>query len=255
MSTTSRKLLRYWTQSHTTRTRDRSTGNLGERVDHRAERGGHIHGFAAAELAGRAEINQHGQFPHSLPCRWLPLSLATERSGRGPTPARSRILRDAPLVAEGHHVRARDPGDLGEPLDDLDADLHALIGDPVAGTPRSRRTMASGTWMPGTLVLMYSRRAQRPHRAHARDDPTRTVDAQIADIGHEPLEDVEVEDELGLCELGSGRNLLGQPAGPEADRGGERVLHRADQPVRRGSTRRPDSSRPWSRIVLAVHTS
>src|SRR6476469_1727274 len=129
MSTTSRKLLRYWTQSHTTRTRDRSTESS-----------------ASASTTGpSAAVTSTGLLPRSLPVGRKSTSTASPltrcpvvgcpvvsyravRAGADAGPLEN--LRDAPLVVEGHHMRPRDPGDLGEPLDDLDADLHALIGDP-----------------------------------------------------------------------------------------------------------------------------
>jgi hypothetical protein len=111
---------------------------LGERIDHQAERGDHVHGFGVAELAGGAKINQHVH------------------------PRLSSVsgLRNISLVAEGHHVRADDTGDLGEPLDDLDADPHALIGHPLRRHAAQPANHGIGHVDPGHLGADVLQRAQ-----------------------------------------------------------------------------------------------
>ena len=60
-----------------------------------------------------------------------------------------------------------------------------------------------------------------------------SVQPQVADLRHPPGEGRDVEHELGLHELRARRDLLAQPVGPELHRRGERVLHRAQEAVRR----------------------
>ena len=56
---------------------------------------------------------------------------------------------------------------------------------------------------------------------------------EVADLRHPLAERRDVEHELGLHELRAGLDLLAQPPGPEIHRRGERVLHGAQETVRR----------------------
>ena len=124
-----------------------------------------------------------------------------------------------------------------------------------AGTPRSRRPISSGIHRPGTLPCMYSsarseRTGPTPARIlQRRSSPrSRTSAIQRANAGTSKTNCVCANSAPAVTFLPSlaARKPAGGANGfstaPMSQRGG-------------GSSVRPDSSRPSSRMVRAVHTS
>ena len=84
--------------------------------------------------------------------------------------------------------------------------------------------------------------------AHAGQDGAPLIESEVADLRHPPAERRDIEDELGLDELRAGGDLLAEPLGADGGRLGERVLHRAEETVRR----RIDHA-PGQQGVLVAH--
>ena len=129
-----------------------------------------------------------------------------------------------------HPGHARDPGQLP---DGLGRDRDALGGGPVGRDRAQPAVDVVGHVHAGYLVAHEVQGPPGPDRADAGQDGAPLGQAQVADLPHPPGEGRDVEHELGLHELGAGRDLLAQPFGPEGGRRGERVLHRAEEAFRR----------------------
>jgi hypothetical protein len=124
-------------------------------------------------------------------------------------------------------------GDLGQPPDGLGRELDALGGGPVGRYVFEPAVDLIRYVHAGHLVAHEVQGPPGPDRADAGQDGAALGQAQVADLRHPLGEGRDVEDELGLHELGTGRDLLAQPLGPEPGRRGERVLHRAQEALRR----------------------
>ena len=142
-------------------------------------------------------------------------------------------LRDGLLVPGHQQVHPGHAGDLGHLLDDLGRELDAL-GRLFCGrhVPQPLEYVV-GHFDPGHVALHVVQGLDRADRADPGQDRAVLGQAQVADLRHPPGEGRDVEHELGLHELRAGRDLLAQPVGPELHRRGERVLHRAQEAVRR----------------------
>src|SRR5208282_3631559 len=81
------------------------------------------------------------------------------------------------------------------------------------------------------LAHMF-RHARRLQRADAGKDVCFLMDAEIDHPLHEVAEAGNVEDHLGLNEVGAGLDLLAETIGPPVDRITERVLGGADEESR-----------------------
>src|SRR5262249_44268289 len=139
-------------------------------------------------------------------------------------------LGDELLLAVGHDVHAGHARDLADLLDELDAKLLALallVGGPFEALDHGIRNMD-----PGNVLPHPTSRPGRSQRPDADQDEALLVQPELAHPSHKSAQEAEVETILCLDELGAGRDLLGEMAGPVLVGGHERVGGRTQEHLR-----------------------
>src|SRR5215468_9718826 len=209
------KLLRYWIQSQTTRSRARSTPVA----------------LSALKTGPSAAGMSTAPGPRSLVTARMSMCTAAPGSGadRAGEPGAGENLRDAAGEPRRHDVHAAHPRYLEDLLDDLRAHGQSLVGHPVgrdAAQPPADLVRDPQARDVAPHVLERPQRADRPDPGQ---DLAAAVEPQVADVGHPACERGDVEDELRLHELRARRHLLAEPGRAEAGRRGEGVLDRPDQ--------------------------
>src|SRR5262245_19705701 len=229
-ATGSVKLLRYWIQSQTTRSRARSTPVA----------------LSALKTGPSAAGISTAPGPRSFVTGRMSMCMAAPGSRADGTgePGAGENLRDAAGKARRHDVDAADPRYLEDLLDDLRAHRQPLIGHPVGRDAAQPPADLVRDPQARAVALHVLQRPQRADRPHPGEDLAAPVQPEITDIGHPARERGDVEDELGLRELRAGGHLLAEPGRAEAGRRRERVLDRPDQPARRRVQRAPRQQPP-----------
>src|SRR5579863_4633678 len=209
-TTASRKLLRYWIQSQTTRSRDRSAGEA-----HTAS----MIGPSAARVSADWRSFLTGRRSTSIAAH--PEAGPVQDAG------------DGLLVPGDEQVHPGHARDLAHLLDDLGGQPDPLRGRLVRRDLSQPAVDLVRHVHPRHLVAHVIQAPQRPDGADAGQDGAPPRQPQVADLRHPPPERRDVEHVLRLHELRPGVDLLGEPVGPELHRRGERVLDRAEEAVGR----------------------
>src|SRR5215831_12697635 len=218
-ATGSVKLLRYWIQSQTTRSRARSTPVA----------------LSALKTGPSAAGMSTAPGPRSFVTGRMSMCMAAPGSGAGRPgePGAGEDLRDAAGEARRHDVDAADPRYLEDLLDDLHAHRQPLVGHPVGRDPAQPPADPVRYPQARDVAPHVLQRPQRADRPDPGEDLAAPVQPEITDAGHPARERGDIEHELRLRELRAGGDLLAEPGRAEAGRRGERVLDRPDQPARR----------------------